>query len=333
MGSDCSCVFNSTPGGRTTEIKLLSPQSHSNHSSFHHESISINDINALETFHSEVFRLPALSHLFQFYTRTSHRIPPSVLKLQKTLANPYISDDDQFDLPLEVEEDVFYFGQWENDLRNGKGVQVNSDGSIYTGSFFKGKFSGPGRLIHASGEYFEGIFKKNKPHGMGCHYFSRHKCVKGEYIKGTLTGICTIIWDQATYIGEFQGGTRTGIGKLTHSAKVFEGEFVADLICGFGCCTWENGKKYSGEWKNNKMHGFGLFEWPDGRRYEGEYHTGFKHGKGKMTWPDGKVYNGEWVNGKQHGTAQYTFFNKNKQKLETRFGRWVEGERTEWICN
>lgn len=333
MGTECSCVFTNTPGYKNTEMKLLSPEAKSLNETLKADSVSIHDLNPLDTFQSEIFRLPALSHLFQFYARTAHRIPGGVLKLQQTLSTPYITDEDIFDLPVECEEDIFYFGQWEKDHKSGKGIQINQDGSIYTGHFHKSRYSGLGRLIYPNCEYYEGEFHKNKPHGQGCHYFSKSKYIKGEYYKGEIQGICTISWHKVTYTGEFQAGCRTGIGKLTQDSKVFEGEFVNNLIQGFGCCQWENGKKYSGEWKNNKMHGYGLFEWPDGRKYEGEYVNGVKHGRGKMTWPDGKVYCGEWQEGKQHGTADYTFFNKKSKGMETRKGRWADGFRVEWVCN
>lgn len=334
MGNHCSCVFSELPTVRKTEIRLaLSPPKSPVILSPVANSVSINDCDPITTFHSEIFQLPALSHLSQFYTRTSHRIPEKVLKLQKTLPILCFTVEDLFELPVEVEEDVFYFGQWELDVREGKGVQINVDGSIYTGTFENGKYNGEGRLIFSNGEYYEGGFKRGKQHGSGCHYISKHKCVKGEYSKGRIKGICTIIWDSAAYTGQFEQGFRNGIGKLVQTEKTFEGEFVNDLIQGYGCCTWTNGKKYSGQWEKNKMHGFGVFEWPDGRIYEGNYKEGVKNGEGKMIWPNGKIYNGQWENGLQHGEADYTFMNKKNNSLVTRRGRWEKGERIEWISN
>lgn len=332
MGNNCSCVFSEVPSVRKTEFKLPSSPAKSPQAlSPLANSVSVNDCDPITTFQSEVFQLPALNHLYQFYSRTSHRIPEKVIKLQRTLPILYFDSEDMFELPVEIDEDVFYFGQWEGDVRQGKGVQINLDGSIYSGFFELGKYSGQGRLIFCNGEYYEGGFKNGKQHGEGCHYISKHKCVKGKYSKGKIKGICTIVWDSATYTGQFEQGFRNGIGKLVQTEKTFEGEFVNDLIQGYGCCTWANGKKYSGQWEKNKMHGFGVFEWPDGRIYEGNYKEGIKNGEGKMTWPDGKVYNGQWENGMQHGEAEYTFFNKKKGQMMTRNGRWEKGERIEWI--
>lgn len=54
-------------------------------------------------------------------------------------------------------------------IRQGKGVQVWSDGSKYEGWWRDNKANGKGRLIHADGDVYEGEWKDDKAHGQGTY--------------------------------------------------------------------------------------------------------------------------------------------------------------------
>ena len=64
-----------------------------------------------------------------------------------------------------------YLGQWnmEMDMKEGAGIMVNKEGSIYEGYWKNDKCNGNGRLIYSEGEYYEGEFKDNKYHGKGLY--------------------------------------------------------------------------------------------------------------------------------------------------------------------
>jgi len=68
-----------------------------------------------------------------------------------------------------INNEVKYEGDWDvvSNERQGNGVQVWVDGSIYEGHFIKGKLHGKGRLIHADGDIYEGNFKNGKANGLG----------------------------------------------------------------------------------------------------------------------------------------------------------------------
>ena len=51
----------------------------------------------------------------------------------------------------------------EGDCTNGTGVFVSKDGSVYTGSFRAGKFSGKGNLKETDGSSYDGQFSDGKP--------------------------------------------------------------------------------------------------------------------------------------------------------------------------
>lgn len=64
-----------------------------------------------------------------------------------------------------------YEGQWnvKSGKREGFGVQVWADGSMYEGMFYHDRVNGKGRLIHANGDYYEGEWKNDEAHGEGTY--------------------------------------------------------------------------------------------------------------------------------------------------------------------
>lgn len=57
---------------------------------------------------------------------------------------------------------LFYEGAWEDQKRNGYGVQIFPNGAIYEGNWQNNKAEGFGRLEYVSGLKFEGNFKRNQ---------------------------------------------------------------------------------------------------------------------------------------------------------------------------
>ena len=52
-------------------------------------------------------------------------------------------------------------------IRQGKGIQIWPDGSMYEGYWADNKANGKGRLIHADGDVYDGQWKDDKAHGKG----------------------------------------------------------------------------------------------------------------------------------------------------------------------
>jgi hypothetical protein len=71
-----------------------------------------------------------------------------------------------------LENGAKYEGEWDisNDMRDGKGLQIWADGSLYEGYWKADKANGRGRLIHADGDVYEGEWKDDKAHGKGRYY-------------------------------------------------------------------------------------------------------------------------------------------------------------------
>ena len=71
-----------------------------------------------------------------------------------------------------LENSARYEGEWDVDrnVRDGQGVQIWADGSLYEGYWRNDKANGRGRLIHADGDVYEGEWKDDKAHGFGKYY-------------------------------------------------------------------------------------------------------------------------------------------------------------------
>jgi len=63
-----------------------------------------------------------------------------------------------------------YEGEWDQQgKKDGKGVQIWVDGSLYEGYWKNDKANGRGRLIHADGDVYNGEWKDDKAHGDGVY--------------------------------------------------------------------------------------------------------------------------------------------------------------------
>lgn len=62
------------------------------------------------------------------------------------------------------EDESHYLGQWnpDNNTREGRGIAVTKDGSIYEGFWRDDKYNGAGRLIYANGDLYQGQWKDDK---------------------------------------------------------------------------------------------------------------------------------------------------------------------------
>ena len=82
---------------------------------------------------------------------------------------PQENNELEFRGMVTLENGAKYQGEWikGTNIRQGKGVQIWSDGSKYEGWWRNNKANGKGRLIHADGDVFEGQWKNDKAHGTG----------------------------------------------------------------------------------------------------------------------------------------------------------------------
>ena len=128
------------------------------------------------------------------------------------------------------EDETMYLGQWnkQNDFKEGWGMQVEPDGSLYQGFWKNGMYDGPGRLIKTDSSVYEGYWKKNIKHGKGIETFKDGATYDGDFLEGNKTGFG--IWyyaDGSTYQGEVQDNKRHGDGQFNDvQGDSYDGNWV-----------------------------------------------------------------------------------------------------------
>ncbi|XP_043788344.1 MORN repeat-containing protein 3-like isoform X2 [Apis laboriosa] len=136
----------------------------------------------------------------------------------------------------------YYIGEWKNDIKEGRGREVNRDGWIYDGSWLNDKKHGCGILSKISKED---------------HKIRRY------------------------YIGEWVAGAKQGFGyNWFEDGSYYEGDFCRNKRHGYGRIWYCNGDYYEGAWKNDLYHGLGIFIKDNGNKYEGQFVNGKKEGYG-----------------------------------------------------
>ncbi|CAI2365464.1 unnamed protein product [Moneuplotes crassus] len=223
-----------------------------------------------------------------------------------------------------------YLGQWniQENLKQGKGTQVWTDGSLYQGNWENNETNGLGRIIYTNGDVYEGEWLNGKLHGKGIYLKSDGSKYDGYFCQDAYNGYGVETWtDGSIYEGEYHDGKMEGQGMfIWENGGRYKGQFKNNNIHGHGKYEWSDGRTFDGQWENNKMHGYGTYVWKDGKKYEGQYINDKKEGNGTFFWPDGRKYIGQWHLGKQHGIGTYIALNGNERK-----GEWINGLRIKWL--
>jgi len=146
-----------------------------------------------------------------------------------------------------------YEGLFKDDLFI-EGTITHPDGSMYVGSFIKGKQS-MGTFTNANGDKYKGMFEEG-----GCfHGYGTYTYANGDVYEGVF------------YLGKMKGQGTYTFGKGRNEGDTYVGEWKDDMKHGYGTYTYANGDKYVGEFKYNKKRGQGIFTDING----GVLHSGF----------------------------------------------------------
>ena len=161
---------------------------------------------------------------------------------------------------------INYEGEWDNNTKNGIGIEKFKDGAIYKGEFKNGYKHGIGTYYWSDGSQYEGEFKSNLLEGYGIYKFKDGSFCSGFWISNQISGF----------------------GKFTYpGVKYYLGNFKKDYKCGFGLIFWcKERKTFIGYWKNNKQNGLGKFISNENIRY------GFwEEGKKKIRYEENEFFN------------------------------------------
>jgi hypothetical protein len=135
-----------------------------------------------------------------------------------------------------------YKGQWNNDVKEGFGIQVNSDNTKYEGEWLNNRFHGRGTLW----------VKKGKT------YIRQYV---GDWVNGQMDGQGIYYYDNnEIYRGDWKNGKKSGNGRYEYkTGDVYIGDFLNDLQQGFGTLNYANGNIYEGLWSQGKKEGPGIY--------------------------------------------------------------------------
>ena len=130
----------------------------------------------------------------------------------------------------------YYYGEWKNNLEDGKGEEKWRDNSLYKGEYKEGNKQGIGEMIFPDGTIYEGEFSKGKIEGNG----------KMKYKDGRI------------YEGSWTNNKMNGEGQFTWpDGRVYKGDYLNNCKSGYGEFLWADGKIYKGMWTDGKQNGKG----------------------------------------------------------------------------
>ena len=79
---------------------------------------------------------------------------------------------------------VWYQGNWENDMRSGYGTSTYPDGGKYEGNFVKNLRSGNGVYTHTDGSAYVGAWENDMKEGKGIFTWADGTKFSGEWHEG-----------------------------------------------------------------------------------------------------------------------------------------------------
>jgi hypothetical protein len=190
---------------------------------------------------------------------------------------------------------------------------------IYEGEMVDTKREGRGICLFTDGTLYEGEWKRNKEHGYGKLMSSDRKKIiyEGEWERGRMQGTGTYYYGSSDplqlgsrYTGEFRENLRNGMGRyFLPDGSVYDGQWRDGVMNGVGAFTWPDNSMYDGVWKDGKRNGQGLLKKADGFVYEGQWVNNTMEGRGSAIYPNGQRYEGSFSNGRREGRGTIVFTN------------------------
>jgi hypothetical protein len=195
--------------------------------------------------------------------------------------------------------------------------EYTSEGFVYTGTLFDGKFDGEGELTFSNGDTYKGGFSDGRMDGPGTYRAASGWRYEGVFLQGEMTELGVLYAENGdvlrreedifafvsaqgwAYAGGLDERGQTGKGKFVFpDGSVYEGDFLRGLADGQGSYTAPNGESvYTGGFRAGLFEGRGIYMNPEGWRYEGGFSGGAFDGEGRITEKDGTTVSGTWEKG------------------------------------
>lgn len=151
-----------------------------------------------------------------------------------------------------------YKGEWQNNKKDGYGIQVWSNGNKYEGDWAKGFREGHGVFwIKKDGKLrkqYAGNWKKGAKSGLGVYFYTDGSRYEGNWAEGMRQSRGTLFFANGdVYVGDWNQDKQSGFGTLTRANQdVYEGEWLGGKREGAGIYYYKSKDKiYDGEWVND----------------------------------------------------------------------------------
>ena len=151
-------------------------------------------------------------------------------------SNEYVELNHGYGIIKFADRKTEYFGMWDDDKPNGKGILRFSENHYYKGDFRKGHFEGQGKYKNGR-NYYKGSWKKSLKHGYG------EEKINGE-----------------KYCGFFRKGEKHGDGRIITRNGTFEGVFSRNNLKTGSYVSRNNDILYDGDWNGNEPNGRGFLK-------------------------------------------------------------------------
>lgn len=218
----------------------------------------------------------------------------------------FVPDTDRNGYGKDVYDNGFYEGQFENELRHGKGKYCWESGTVYEGDWVNDLKHGYGIYAASWGRY-EGLWKDDHRFGNGKETTKDGKVFEGNWTSDNSASPVYFIYNGVKVCGKIVDGKfiedsncqrqelNLTFKKESYDNGRYEGYFDKEgLRSGFGKYFWNSGSRYEGNWEEDVRKGHGAFFWTDGSRYEGEWENDKMNGYGTYYSANGSVFQGQW---------------------------------------
>ena len=222
---------------------------------------------------------------------------------------------------VDPENSYAYVGIIENNLPNGYGKLIDSDGWTYRGEIKNGLFDGYGVMTDDMNRLvYDGDWADDEANGYGIKYFEDQK-YEGDFKDGEYHGQGKFYYGTHIYEGEWRQGVEHGLGlEIYNDGSRIKGTFVHGMLEGYVEIEYYDGDTYKGNMRAGKKDGNGVYTYADRTEYDGQYKAGSWHGRGIMTYPDGEKHIGEYLSGELHGEATRIYSNGAKETGSCHYG-------------
>ena len=225
-----------------------------------------------------------------------------------------------------------YEGEYKDDKRDGIGIYYYRTGKLcYAGSWQQNKRSGLGVAFSSTdGSAFIGKWDNNESVGIGASFDKDGNLVYlGRTSEGKRdgTGITYSSEKETFFVGKYKNGEFLGVGTQfdMDGNMLYTGGYRGGVRIGKGTSYYIDGTVcYRGEWRNNAYNGEGTLYLPDGTIVKGEFKNGKANGQCTLTDREGRIiYTGTYANDLYNGMGR--MYSEDGSYAE---GRFVDGEPT-----